>query len=145
VIAYVDGFNLYNGLHEATGRRDLWLDLESLLTSMLDPSRGQKESDVALSVQAVEDVARGLADQVWYISGDSDPCPSVRAGRRINAGVRTVAVFPPRRSSVDLQRAVHGTMRVFDRAPSRHQLPDVVTGDGVVLRRPAHWSRRSAP
>jgi hypothetical protein len=30
IVAYVDGFNLYNGLHTATGRRDLWLNLESL-------------------------------------------------------------------------------------------------------------------
>jgi hypothetical protein len=27
VIAYVDGFNLYHGLHQASGRRYLWLDL----------------------------------------------------------------------------------------------------------------------
>ena len=30
VIAYVDGFNLYHGLHAKYGRRYLWLDLEHL-------------------------------------------------------------------------------------------------------------------
>lgn len=39
VAAYVDGFNLYNGMHDARGRRGLWLDLESLLKSLLRPSQ----------------------------------------------------------------------------------------------------------
>lgn len=30
VIAYVDGFNLYHGLHDKYGRRYLWLDLQNL-------------------------------------------------------------------------------------------------------------------
>ena len=31
VIAYVDGFNLYHGLHDKYHRRYLWLDLERLV------------------------------------------------------------------------------------------------------------------
>ena len=31
VIAYVDGFNLYHGLHDKYRRRYLWLDLEHLV------------------------------------------------------------------------------------------------------------------
>ena len=31
VIAYVDGFNLYHGLHDKYGRRNLWLDLGHLV------------------------------------------------------------------------------------------------------------------
>ena len=31
VIAYVDGFNLYHGLHDKYRRRYLWLDLERLV------------------------------------------------------------------------------------------------------------------
>jgi uncharacterized LabA/DUF88 family protein len=34
VIAYVDGFNLYNGLHDRFGRRYHWLDLEALVTRL---------------------------------------------------------------------------------------------------------------
>lgn len=33
-IAYVDGFNLYNGLHDAYGHRYLWLDLVRLLEEL---------------------------------------------------------------------------------------------------------------
>lgn len=39
VAAYVDGFNLYNGMHDARGRRGLWLDLESMLGSLLRPGQ----------------------------------------------------------------------------------------------------------
>jgi hypothetical protein len=100
----------------------------------------EKESDVALAVRAVADAAAGEVDQAWFVSGDSDMCPSVRAVRRIAPAMRTVAVFPPRRSSVDLRRAVHGVLQVFDRVPSRHQLPDPVIGpNGAVYARPTHW------
>lgn len=34
LIAYVDGFNLYNGLHDTFGHRYLWLDLVALLKSL---------------------------------------------------------------------------------------------------------------
>lgn len=37
VIAYIDGFNLYNGLKDAYQRRYLWLDLEKLCQSLLLP------------------------------------------------------------------------------------------------------------
>jgi len=37
VRVYVDGFNLYYGMHSAFGRQFLWLDLEALATSMLLP------------------------------------------------------------------------------------------------------------
>lgn len=34
IIAYVDGFNLYNGIHESFGHRYLWLDLVALLNQL---------------------------------------------------------------------------------------------------------------
>ena len=34
VIAYIDGFNLYHGLHDRYQRRYLWLDLERLVQRM---------------------------------------------------------------------------------------------------------------
>ncbi len=36
---YVDGFNLYHGLKEATGRRLLWLDLEALAQRLCRPDQ----------------------------------------------------------------------------------------------------------
>lgn len=39
VIAYIDGFNLYNGLKDRYRRRYLWLDLEALCESLLHPGQ----------------------------------------------------------------------------------------------------------
>lgn len=198
VAAYVDGFNLYNGMHDARGRRGLWLNLESLLASLLRPNQqlvvvhyftalvigpGQphqqtyldalasycsvtklhvgrfqqksvrcrscgsswtsyeeKESDVSLAVQLLEDAARNIFDQALIVSGDSDMKPAVDAVRRISPEKRLVAVFPPRRSSVVLEQATDARLRIFDKHPERHLLPQVVTtANGQPLKRPPRW------
>lgn len=199
VAAYVDGFNLYYGMHAARGRRSLWLDMESLLGAFLKKNQQlvavhyftamvlgsgaprqqmyldaleahgtvttahvgrfqrkavrcrkcdkefqtyeEKESDVCLGVQIAEDAANRVAEQVMIVSGDSDMVPAARAVRRINPSARLVAVFPPRRSSADLESVVDATLNIWDRVPERHQLPDpVYAADGTALHRPRHWS-----
>jgi hypothetical protein len=40
VIAYVDGFNLYHGLHQGYGRRYLWLDLQHCPRNRLPAGAG---------------------------------------------------------------------------------------------------------
>jgi uncharacterized LabA/DUF88 family protein len=198
VAAYVDGFNLYNGMHDARGRRGLWLDLESLLSSFLGSNQrlvavhyftalvmgpGQarqqayldalrlhgtvtqthvgrfqrksvkcrkcrasfdvheeKESDVSFGVQMVEDAAQGVYRQALIVSGDSDMMPAIRSVRRIAPDTRIVAVFPPRRSSYDLQKSADATLHIWDRAPERHQLPDPVRNpEGQDIPRPQYW------
>lgn len=199
VAAYVDGFNLYHGMHDARGRRGLWLDLERMLGTLLAADqelvrvhyftalvqgpgqarqrvyldaltahsrvtvahvgrfqrksqncRGcgaswntyeEKESDVSLGVQLVEDAAAvPLFDEVLIVSGDSDMAPAIRAVRRLVPAARLVAVFPPRRSSHALRSMVDATLQIFDRLPERHQLPDpVVAPEGTSYARPPHW------
>jgi uncharacterized LabA/DUF88 family protein len=39
VRVYIDGFNLYYGMHAAFGRRYLWLDVEALATGLLRPDQ----------------------------------------------------------------------------------------------------------
>jgi uncharacterized LabA/DUF88 family protein len=199
VAAYVDGFNLYHGMHAARGRRGLWLDLERMLATMLAADqqlvrvhyftamvqgpgqarqsvylnalaahsqvtvahvgrfqhktqncRGcgaswqtyeEKESDVSLGVQMVEDAAAvPLFDEALIVSGDSDMAPAIRAVRRLVPAARLVAVFPPRRSSHALRTMVDATLSIYDRLPERHQLPDpVVAANGRSYARPTHW------
>ena len=198
VADYVDGFNLYNGMHDARRRRGLWLDLESLLRSLLRGgqeltavhyftamvqgqgrqrqqtylkaleehckvthlhvgrfqaksvncrqcghtrvSYEEKESDVSLAVQLVEDAAIDAFDHALIVSGDSDMAPAIRSVRRIAPSKRLVAVFPPKRSSVTLKGAVDATLNIFDKVPERHQLPEKIqAADGTVVERPVHW------
>lgn len=200
--AYVDGFNLYRGMHDARGRRGQWLDLEHLLESFLGPgqqldvvhyftamvhgpgqvrqqayldalaahcpkviphvgrfqikqhrcracgatwtSYEEKESDVSLGVQMVEDAATAVVDESWLVSGDSDMAPAVRSIRRIAAAAqrdhRIVSIFPPRRGSQTLTQETDLTLRIFDKVPERHQLPDPVSdAAGNTISRPVHW------
>lgn len=65
VIAYVDGFNLYHGLHQAYGRRYLWLDLQHLVKRL-------RPADQILAVRyftaEVKDDPDGLARQRAYLA-----------------------------------------------------------------------------
>ena len=201
MVGYVDGFNLYHGLHDLSGRRDLWLDVAGLLRTFVDPARGQelvavhyftaavygsgrphqdaylralqahcpqvsvhlghylrktarchtcsaqwvtyeeKESDVALAVQIVQDAGLGRYDQALVVSADSDMCPAVRAAKVVAPQREIAAVFPPKRNSQALMTAVDRTLRIFDKAPRRHQLPDIVTAeDGTKYFRPPYWA-----
>jgi len=64
VIAYVDGFNLYHGLHEKYHRRYLWLDLEHLVQRL-------RPRDQILAVRyftaLVKDEPAALARQRAYL------------------------------------------------------------------------------
>jgi hypothetical protein len=75
VIAYVDGFNLYHGLHQAYGRRYLWLDLEHLVHRL-------RPRDQILAVRyftaEVKDDPGGLARQRSYLSALESHCPTVQ-------------------------------------------------------------------
>ena len=62
----------------------------------------EKETDVSIAVQLVEDGARNIFDTALLISTDSDLCPAVRSLKRVSASKRIIAVFPPRRHSEDL-------------------------------------------
>ena len=101
----------------------------------------EKETDVSIAVQLVEDGVRGVFDTALLISADSDLCPAVRSLKRLNPGKRVIAVFPPRRHSEDLRKAANGMIKINDVTVRNSQLPPlVVTATGITLTRPKHWT-----
>ena len=74
VIAYVDGFNLYHGLHQGYGRRYLWLDLQHLVQRV-------RPHDQILAVRyftaEVKDDPDGLARQRVYLAALKAHCTTV--------------------------------------------------------------------
>jgi uncharacterized LabA/DUF88 family protein len=64
VIAYIDGFNLYNGLRDKYHRQYLWLDLEALCRSLLLP--GQRLAKVKYFTAAVRRQPGSLRRQQTY-------------------------------------------------------------------------------
>ena len=79
VTAYVDGFNLYNGMHDARRRRGLWLNLESLLNSLLRP--GQELTAVHYFTALVQGQGRQRQDK--YLKALETHCRATKlhAGR----------------------------------------------------------------
>ena len=200
VVAYVDGFNLYHGIHQYSRRRDLWLDVAGMLRRhFVDPSRGQERGallhrsgqragaspaghlpaglagsqsrahgssgpvhaqdrglprvrghlghargegvrDVALAVQLVQDAGLKAYDRALLVSADSDMCPAIRAAKAVAPDRQVVAVFPPGRSSMDVRQTADVTLKIFGRAPRRHQLPAVVKAPGRTYHRPPYWT-----
>lgn len=62
---YVDGFNLYHGLHQATARKHLWLDLGALAQSLRPQSVLTK---VMYFTAPVLNDAAGLSNQQDYLA-----------------------------------------------------------------------------
>jgi uncharacterized LabA/DUF88 family protein len=101
----------------------------------------EKETDVNIAVALLSDAVRDRFDTALLISADSDLCPAVRETKDLFPEKRIIAAFPPKRHSAELKRVVDGYVSIGDDKIRRAQLPEkIVTGAGVVLRRPEHWS-----
>lgn len=81
VIAYIDGFNLYNGLKDGYQRKYLWLDLEQMCRSLL--LSGQTLTRVNYFTAAVRDRPDSLRRQQKFWNALDVQCPlvHVHAGR----------------------------------------------------------------
>src|SRR5256884_9580640 len=65
VRVYVDGFNLYYGIHSAYSRQYLWLDLEALGNSLLRP--GQQLDRICYFTARVRGLTDGRHRQDTYL------------------------------------------------------------------------------
>lgn len=71
---YVDGFNLYHGLHQQSGRKHLWLDLVALAQSLRPQSTVVK---VMYFTAPVLNDSSGLARQQRYLAALAAQNPNV--------------------------------------------------------------------
>lgn len=62
----IDGFNLYNGVKDQSGRKDLWLDVEALASALLQP--GQELSRVRYFSAWVRNAPASLQRQQAYVN-----------------------------------------------------------------------------
>lgn len=100
----------------------------------------EKETDVNIAVALVAGGVRDEFDTAILLSADSDLCPGVRTLKGLRPDKRVVAVFPPKRRSDDLRRAVDASFTLGDAILRQSLLPEVVTGQsGASYRRPQRW------
>ncbi len=111
VIAYVDGFNLYHGLHDKYHRRYLWLDLEHLVQRL-------RPNDHIVAVRSFTALVRDES-----------------------AALARLAAFPPRRSSFEIRSLIRGAFTIAAVDLRNSLLPDTVSdpATGRVHKRPGKW------
>lgn len=101
----------------------------------------EKETDVNIAAALIEDAVLDRYDTALLISADSDLCPAIVTMKRLCPEKRIIAVFPPKRNSADLKRAVDGYLPLGDDKVRQAQLPtEVVNNAGITLRRPKYWT-----
>jgi uncharacterized LabA/DUF88 family protein len=76
VIAYIDGFKLYFGLKADHGRKYLWLDLQALVQSLLQP--GQELHEVKYFTARLRADPDGGRRQSTYLDALASHCQKVR-------------------------------------------------------------------
>jgi uncharacterized LabA/DUF88 family protein len=76
VVAYIDGFNLYFGMKADHGRKYLWLDLQAMTESLLEP--GQELHAVQYFTARVRDDPAGARRQSAYLDALASHSPKVR-------------------------------------------------------------------
>jgi len=105
-----------------------------------DKVPNEKMTDVNIAVEMLSDAINDKFDIALLLSADSDLIPPVRAIKNTFTQKRIIAVFPPKRESVELSGIAHACLRVGRASLARSLFPDEVKkADGFILQRPATW------
>ena len=100
----------------------------------------EKMTDVNIATQLLLDAFDDKFDTALVISGDSDLVPPIRAIRQRNSTKRIIVVFPPSRTSIQLQNACHAAFTIGRANLAASVFPDeVLKNDGYLLKRPLSW------
>lgn len=102
----------------------------------------EKETDVRIATQIINDVYKDKCDITIIVSADSDIIPAIETIREIKADHKIFVYFPPLRHSVSLSNSCNATRKLSDYKARFNQsmLPDSVTLlDGTVIHRPKNW------
>ncbi|HVS09647.1 MAG TPA: NYN domain-containing protein, partial [Planctomycetota bacterium] len=100
----------------------------------------EKESDVAIAAKLLEVMARGAADVVVLVTGDTDLVPAVRTAKALFPAHRLFCSFPYRRKQRELEQAADGSFTISKEMYARFRLPSPLEGPGGrELIRPPTW------
>ena len=103
----------------------------------------EKETDVRIATQMINDVYKKSCDITIIVSADSDIIPSVELIREINPAHKIFVYFPPLRHSVSLSNSCDAERKLsnFKARFNQSMLPDSVTLlNGTVISRPVNWA-----
>lgn len=102
----------------------------------------EKETDVRVATQMINDVYHKRCDITIIVSADSDMVPSIEIIREISSTHKVFAYFPPLKHSVTLTNSCDAVRKLSGYASRFNQsmLPNEVTlPNGYVAHRPDNW------
>jgi uncharacterized LabA/DUF88 family protein len=112
------------------------------------PLREEKQTDVALAIEALSDCYKLGLDRILLITADSDQVPMVKAIRSQFPNKTVYMIAPPKRLSAarELSQACNGFTELTAGRMRMHSLPETIREGGkLVAARPALYGDRHAP
>jgi uncharacterized LabA/DUF88 family protein len=131
VVAYIDGMNLYHGLRDKYGRRHHWLNVDSLVRSVLLP--GQQLTRVNFFTARVRNQPMSELRQETYLTAITAASPIVEIveGRFQERSVRCHSCGSVRVTYDEKETDVHiASAIVRDAATDRYETAVLVSADG---------------
>jgi len=99
----------------------------------------EKRTDVNIATQLLYDAIRNNFDTAFLITGDSDQVPTIQMAREVFKK-RVIVIFPPKRTSADLQKVANAVYRLGEAKFKQSLLPDRITlPSGKEIACPAKW------
>ncbi len=102
----------------------------------------EKESDVRLATQIINDVYKERCDISIIVSADSDLMPSIELIRDIKPEHKIFVYFPPHRHSVSLSTSCDASKKLQEYKSRFNQSmlnEEITLKDGTILKRPSNW------
>ena len=103
----------------------------------------EKETDVRIATQMINDVQKKRCDISIIVSADSDLMPAIELIRDIDSEHKIYVYFPPLRYSISLSNFCDAEKKLsgYKSRFNQSMLPDDVTlHNGVVIKRPVNWN-----
>jgi len=112
---------------------------ENVVSAGSSPIPQEKKTDVNIATQMLNDAIRNNFDTAMLISADSDQVPTIEMVRSVFKK-KVVVVFPPKRSSADLQGVSNAVIRLGEGKLKSSILPEKVKlPSGKEIECPAKW------
>lgn len=102
----------------------------------------EKETDVRIATQIINDVYKNRCDISIIVSADSDMVPSIETIRDIDPNHKIYVYFPPLKHSITLSNSCDATRKLSEYKSRFNQsmLPDEVKlPNGYIAKRPDNW------
>jgi len=102
----------------------------------------EKETDVRIATQIINDVYKKRCDITIIVSADSDMLPAIELIRDLNSIHKVFVYFPPLRHSIELSNSCNSVKKLSDYKARFNQsmLPEKITlQNGHILERPLNW------